>query len=281
MLRTLAKLQEIDVRWLYLALIGFVVLAYFGAVELKLRPSPEAVGFFNAIEKLDGSKPVLLHSDWDQGTVAELSAQFENTVRHLFEKDLKFVLVSGIATGMQFAEPVVNRLAVEYGKEYGRDWVSIGFKLPDPKGISIEAIARDFRSVAQKDMRLGKPMQEFPWLRRVRTANDWSLVISIAYTEYREYITYFTTEARVPYICGICAISSTPLYPFFNAGNIKGMLVGVRGGSEYERRNNRSGFGTKMLLGQTAGHLLLLVGILIGNLGQWAKRRLARAEANP
>lgn len=266
MLRLLAKLDNVDVRWFYGALLLCIVLASFIRVPVKLEPSSEARGFFDQVERLDGSKPVLIHSDWDQGTIGELRAQFRGVVRHLFRKNIQFVIVSGIQTGRQFYEPEVESLAREFGKEYGKDWVSFGFKVPDPKGIAIEALARDFPAQVKEDDR-GQPVSAYTWLAKTRVAEDWALVVNIAYGPYLEYLTYFHAAARVPVVAGMASIWSTNLYPYFTAGTLKGMLVGARGGGEYEQQLGVSEFGTRFLLGQSAGHIILLFAIVLGNIG--------------
>lgn len=214
---------------------------------------------------------VLIESNWDQGTIGELRAQFFAVIRHLFSKNIRFVIVSGIAAGRQFYEPALSQLAKEYGKTYGKDWIACGFKVPEPKGISIEAMAKDFRAVAPKDD-IGISIDNYPWMKNINVAADWGLVISISYSEFREYITYFKEAARTPYACGLASISSTGLYPFVASGSIAGMLVGSRGGAEYEQAVGQNGYGSRFLTGQAAGHLLLIIGIILGNLGGWAKK---------
>ncbi len=279
MAKWLAKLDNVDVRWFYGVLLLCIVLASFIRVPVKIEPSGEARGFFHQIERLDGSKPVLLHSDWDQGTIGELRAQFRGVVRHLFRKNIKFAVVSGIQTGRQFYEPVLDELAAEFGKEYGKDWVAFGFKVPDPKGIAIEALARDFVAQVQEDDR-GQPVSAYSWLSKTRVAEDWALVVNISYGPYLEYLTYFHAAARVPVISGMASISSTNIYPYFTAGTLKGMLVGARGGGEYEQQLGISEFGTRFLLGQSAGHIILLVAVILGNVGAIAhKLRRKREQA--
>jgi hypothetical protein len=271
----LARLADLDPRWLYAALLLAIVSANFVSTPIRIRPGHEAQAFFDQIERLDGRKPVLLQSDWDMGTIGELRAQFYNVVRHLFRKNIRFVIVSGNALGPRFYRPAMEGLAREYGKEYGKDWISTGFKLPDPKGIAIEALSRDFAKTVVSDD-LGRPVSDYPWLHTVRTAWDWALAITISYSEFREYITYFSYSARTPYLCGVASISSTQLYPFISSGTIKGMLVGARGGGEYEQAMGQDGYGSKLLIGQSAGHMLLLLAIVVGNLGQRAKARSGR-----
>ncbi|MBA3725401.1 MAG: hypothetical protein H0W86_02855 [Armatimonadetes bacterium] len=275
MLRWLVKLADLDRRWLYLALIIAIILSSFIQAPLTIRLSRESRGFYDAIEKLDGRKPVLLQSDWDMGTIGELRAQFYGVVRHLFRKNQKFVLISGNALGPRFYRPVMDQLAAECAKEYGKDWISVGFKLPDPKSIAIESLSRNFPGTAIADD-LGHKVETYPWLKDVMTADDWALAISISYGEFREYITYFHYSARTPYLTGVAAITSTVLYPFVSSGTIKGMLVGSRGGGEYEQAIGEKGYASKFLVGQTAGHLLILLAIIIGNIGQIAKNRLPK-----
>ncbi len=273
MWRILARLGNLDPRWLYLAFVLSIAATAVLPIPLSVRLSPESRAYYEAIEGLDGRKPVLVQADWDQGTVGELRAQFINTVRHLFRKNLRVVFVSGIAAGPEFYEPVVEEIAKEYGKEYGRDWVSFGYKLAEPYDIAIEAIARDFRATVRTD-RLGNPPQAYSWLQDTRTAADFALAVSIRYDEMRAYITYFYEGAGTPYIAGVATISSTPLYPFLSTGNIRGLLVGSRGGGEYEQAMGKREFGTRFLIGQSAGHLIVLIAIVLGNLGTWAARKV-------
>lgn len=273
MWRILARLGSLDSRWLYLVFALSIAATAIAPISLKVRLSPESQAYYQTIESLDGRRPVLVQADWDQGTVGELRAQFLNTVRHLFRKNLKVVFVSGIAAGPEFYEPVVEQIAREYDKTYGEDWVSFGYKLAEPYDIAIEALARDFRATVRTD-RLGKPPEAYAWLHDVRTAADFALAISIRYDEMRSYITYFYEGAGTPYIAGVATISSTPLYPFLSTGNLRGLLVGSRGGGEYEQAMGKREYGTRFLMGQSAGHLIVLLAILLGNIGTWAATKV-------
>jgi hypothetical protein len=57
------------------------------------------------------------------------------------------------------------------------------------------------------------------------------------------------------------------------------MLVGSRGGCEYEQLMGRNEFGTRFLAGQSAAHLLLIFAIFVGNIGALAKWVIARKES--
>ncbi len=271
-IRIFAKWDSFDVRYLYGILIGLMVLTAFAKSPLKVRLSPEAQSFYDSVDKLNSSHVVLIESNWDQGTIGELRSQFQSLVRHLFRKNVKFVILSGIATGRQFYEPELKKISSEFGKKYGEDWISCGFKIPEPKGISIEAVSKSLRSVAPKDD-FGIPIEKYAWLNQTDSAHDWGLVISISYTDFKEYITYFKEAARVPYLCGVASISSTGLYPYVKSGAISGMLVGSRGGAEYEQALGQSGYGSRFVTGQAVGHLLLVIGIILGNIGMWAKKK--------
>lgn len=277
MLRLLAKLGDLDVRWLYAALLTGIVLSAFSKTPLKMTLSPEAKGYYETIQNINSPKPVLIQSDWDQNTVGELKAQFINTIKHLFRENIRFVIVSGNPVSPRFNHPTIQAIAQEYGKTYGKDWVDFGFKLADPKAIAIESLSRNFHNTVRTD-RLGKKPTEYEWLKNVHTAQDWALVISISYSEFREYLTYFYETYRTPYICGLTSITSTSLYPFVTAKTLKGMLVGSRGGAEYEQAVAQSGYATRFLLGQTTGHLLLIASVLLGNIGYFAKKKLDKLQ---
>jgi len=300
MLRLLARLDSLDPRWLYLALAAVVVLPLVPAVrDLKLPMSMghEAMGFYDAIQRVPAGGVVLVHSDWDAGTLGELRGQFAAVVDHLFRRNIKFAVVSAIPQGASFSDRVINQLAGKYGKRYGEDWVQFGYRIPNaniPQGI--QALSKDFPKEAREDLYEHKKSGQFPWLKPVSNFGDFDLVISVAYVSFMEYIQFGYEVYGTPYVCGVCSISSSDLYPKMDAGQIKGMLVGARGGAEYEekmelpaymRTHQRTGppdswtdlaYATKVIKSQSWAHLLLIFGAVLGNVGFYARRKLQARE---
>jgi hypothetical protein len=78
---------------------------------------------------------------------------------------------------------------------------------------------------------------------------------------------------------GITAVSAPDFYPYFETGQLSGMLGGMKGAAEYEDAVSRK-YGTigqrRAMAGmgaQSAAHLLILAFVIIGNVGYFLTRR--------
>jgi hypothetical protein len=74
-------------------------------------------------------------------------------------------------------------------------------------------------------------------------------------------------------VSGNTAVQAVFLYPFYQSGQIKGFLGGLKGAAEYETSIERPAFGVRGMGSQTLGHVLIVLFIVLGNLGYLAARR--------
>ena len=148
LIRWLARLQDIDRRWLYLATV--IVLAASFSVRIPTPPGQTSLatrGLYDAIESCPPDKVVLIDSSWDQGSQAENLAQLECVVRHLCRRGVRFVVVSVAVTpfGPEFARRVIEPIAANAGYVYGRDWANCGYiQTGGDMKVSIDGLCRDF-----------------------------------------------------------------------------------------------------------------------------------------
>jgi hypothetical protein len=278
MSRFLAHLDSLDPRWLYLTLALVVALPLFVDVRLPIKMSQEAQGFYDAIDRLPPGSVVLLQSDWDAGTLGELKGQFTAVMDHVLAKNLHVAVYSCIPQGPAFADQVAFDLARRRHKVYGKDWVELGYRIPTSAiAQGIQAMSKDFRSMAPEEMYNKTSVRDIPWLADVTNFGDVDLIISIGYGAYLEYIQFGYEVYGTPYVIGVASISTTNMYPLLDAGQLKGMLVGARGGAEYESKMglpDQYAYATKVIKSQSWAHLLLILGTVIGNIGFYARQRL-------
>lgn len=62
------------------------------------------------------------------------------------------------------------------------------------------------------------------------------------------------------------------------AGQLKGLVVGLRGGGEYEKLINKPGEATAGLDAISTTHILIFICVILGNIGYFAARRARRRE---
>lgn len=285
MLEWLARLQNLDRRWLYLAVWGACAIPFFVSIRLPVYVSRETRLLYEAIEKCPPDKIVLVDSSWDSGSQGENQGQLEVVIEHLFRKRIQFVVVSVEITqlGPQFADQVIEKLVKTKfpDRQYGVDWVNLGYT----KGgwQALQQIAKDIRRQYKKDSRNFSldDAEHLPLMQRVRNIEDIALIYSVTYSPMEDWISFVHEVYRTPLAFGCAGIQSTTYYRYVLSKQLVGMLVGVRGAAEYDALlhpdpKERISQGTKLIVPQSFGHLVIIGAVVLGNLGFVAARRRKR-----
>jgi hypothetical protein len=61
--------------------------------------------------------------------------------------------------------------------------------------------------------------------------------------------------------------------PFVQAGQVKGLLQGLRGAAEYELLSGSAGIAAAGMDAQSLGHLLIIGSILVGNVAYFMSKK--------
>jgi hypothetical protein len=314
----MAKLPEnswllrIDRRIVYL----FVMLAlavplfvqrYTSKLTMKPAPLPSARKIFDKIEAIaverdefernpdgtpkldDGGKPrrygkiVLVVPDFGPQTRAELEPMLECTVRHLMMRRLKFAIVTTVIDGAGYCKEIPERLAREYGLEYGKDWADFGWKpgytfLVKQMASSMPAALKTDRTGV--DLSDEKAVAEkLPCFAGVKDASDVNLLVEltglVGFVE--RWIGFFGNEKARPEIAHGCTSVSIPdAFTSMEAGKLIGLFEGIAGAAAYNeflREIRRTGephpssAASKAMTSQTVAHLMVIAFVVLGNAG--------------
>ena len=126
------RLQTIDRRIIYAALLLVIIIPLVFPINLPTYPSKQSQDFYDTIEKVAKESPnkiVIIDGQWSPSTRGENQWQTEAVMTHLMMRHLHFAILSfdpqnNTVTQTQIVEP----LAKKYGYVYGRDYVNWGFK---------------------------------------------------------------------------------------------------------------------------------------------------------
>lgn len=281
----IGRLQYIDRRWLYLALAVSCALPFVVRVQLPVYVSPETRKLYEAIDQCPNDKVVLVDSAWDAGSLGENWGQVEVVFEHLFRKRIKFVVISLDITpqGPKFADKVISKLVEEKfpDRKYGTDWVNLGYTKGEWQAI--QQIAKDIRKQFKIDSR-GYSLddaQRLPLMQQVRNIDDIYMVYSVTYSPTENWIPFIHAVYGTPVGFGCAGIQSTTYYRYVLAGQLVGMLVGVRGAAEYDailhpEAGDRVSLASKLIVPQSFGHTVIIAAVIIGNIGYLASRRRGR-----
>ncbi|MGQ9454294.1 MAG: hypothetical protein ACUVRS_08375 [Armatimonadota bacterium] len=281
----LIKLQDIDRRWLYLALATSCLVPFLVKIRLPVYVSPETRRLYEAIDKCPPNKVVLVDSAWDAGSLGENWGQVEVVFDHMLRKGIKFVVISLDITplGPQFADKVISKLVkTKYPhRKYGVDWVNLGFTKGDWQAM--QQIAKDIRRQFKRDSH-GWSLDDskhLPLMQKVRNIDDIYMIYSVTYSPLENWIPFVHGVYETPIGFGCAGIQSTTYYRYILSKQLVGMLVGVRGAAEYDAllypdTRKRESLGTQLIVPQAFGHTAIIVAVILGNIGYFASRKRER-----
>lgn len=265
------RLANVDRRILYLLLASSVALPLIIRPRTTVPMSGAVLGVYNAVESLPAGSVVMMSVDFDPSSAPEVQPMLIALLRHCFKRDLHVILMGQLALGLPLGEVALNQVAPEMGKEYGRDYVNLGYR-PGYTAMMV-GIGREIRDYFSTDYR-GVPVDSFEFMRSVHNYRDIALLASLAHGAVADvWIQYVGGRFDQDIIVGCTGVNAPNMYPYLNAGQIKGILGGLQGAAAYEQLIEQRGSASLGMPAQSWGHGLIIALLLIGNIGFILSRR--------
>lgn len=271
----LSRLETLDRRWLFLVMGLLVAGPLIFAPGLPLKVSPPVRSFYETIEKLPNGSRVLMSCDYDPSAKPEMVPMTKTAFRHLLSKDCKVVVTVLWNAGPGLVEATLNEVAAEFpGKQYGVDWVNLGYKAGDDAVMVL--MGQGIKNAFPRDYR-GNPTSEIPVLRDVRDYSSFPLLVNISagFPGTKEWVQQVQSRFHLPMVSGCTAVSAPEYYPYLQSGQLQGLLGGMAGAAEYEKIRDEKGSATRGMDAQSLAHILVALCIVLGNIVQRVKRREA------
>lgn len=276
-------LPELDRRVVFLLVALSVAIPVLWSFHFPEYPSPMVRGVFERVEALPPGSKVLLALDYDPGAEPELDPMTDAFTRQCAEKGLRIYFITTWATGPPMIDRTIREvLTTEFpGKEYGRDFVTLGYKPGNEAAIAI--IASDLKKLFTTDGR-GTNINAGEMTRSLRHIRSFDLVLSVSagFPGTKEWIQYATDPGSVPIASGTTAVQAPLLYPYYPA-QLTGILGGIKAAAEYEAllRERHPRFAdpsfrhaaTAKMGPQTWAHLTIIGLIALGNLSLLGRGR--------
>ncbi|MFX0205219.1 MAG: hypothetical protein ACFFDT_04485 [Candidatus Hodarchaeota archaeon] len=271
----LVRLINIDRRILFFILIGLQVIILIRPLGLPVVIEPMVRSAYDTIESIPDDAIVPVVVDLDPGSWGETKPANVAVMKHLIKRNLKLVMFSI----HQEAPPLVTELldAVQpqldqYGYEYGKDYVYVGFF--SGLASAILGLAESWDEMVTADA-YGTPASDLPILEGIQTIDDF----------YKEGTVVIggclTGSLWVPHWCSThggklvyspnakCAIG---LVQYYVMGHVRGIIPGIIGGAQYEALTGALGEATKQNDMISASVLICLGYLLVGNIAYFGTK---------
>jgi hypothetical protein len=267
----LAKLQSIDRRFvfLFIGLAAFIPLIFPLGLPLGVTPSSEDL--FNAVDSLKEGSVVMLTFDYYPSTLPETEPMSYAALRHLFRKNIRVITLTTIPLGaLSVMEEVVNNVAREYNKEYGTDYVNLGYKYGYVAVML--GMGRRISDIFPRDNYNNK-LEDLPLMREVKNYNDVDFLFVVSDNATVDYwVSLVNAQFGLPMGAGVTAVMAPKCYSFLQTKQLVGLLGGMKGAAEYEKLSKNPGKAIRGMDPQSIIHMIIVVFIIMGNIGYFASR---------
>jgi len=267
----LEKLATIDRRYVYLLLAAAVVVPLLLRPKVSVRVSPPVLRAFEAIDTLREGSVLLISVDYDPTSMPEIQPMLLSTLRHAFSRGVRVIMMGHLPLGIPVGQLGLEQVAEEMGLEYGRDYVSLGYR-PGYTALMV-AMGRSIKRVFQTDY-TGVPLDDLPLMENIVNYEQIDLLLTLAHGYAAEYWPqYAGARYGQRIIVGCTAVVAPDCYPYLQAGQIEGLIGGLKGAAEYETLIGRAGVGTLGMGAQSLTHIVIVLFIILGNIGYFVLRR--------
>ena len=296
------RLQRFDRRWIFLVMGLAVVVPLFFPLGLPAKPDPMTKAAFNAVEALPSCEldeathqprpghrcaRVFVSLDLDPASTPEIEPFYRAVSLQLKRKHARLVF----ATTWYQAPPLVERYLREtvdaaiappgtagyhgapdlpYRKNV--DYVNLGFR--DGKGAIIQQFGSDLRGAFDGHADDGTPLDRIPMMQGLGKLKDFDLIVlvSAGFPGAKEYVQFVGTREKLPMIAACTAVSTTDLAPYFQTGQLTGLVGGMAGSAGYETLVGKAGAGTAGADVLNIANLVVIAAIIFGNVVFFAGR---------
>jgi hypothetical protein len=259
------RLEKLDRRVVFFFMFIFVSIPILINLDMPVPSSVEVDDFYEAVDGLKEGDVVFFPADFDPGSVAELEPMMNSALQHLFRKNCRVVCFTLWDTGPGVVDRILRDAANVAGKQYGTDYVFLGFKAG--REVVMVQIANSIANAFPQDY-AGTPIQQLPLMQQVNRLADCKLIINISagYPGTKEWVQQVRTRFTVPMVSGCTGVSAPEYYPYYQAGQLSGLLGGLGGAAKYETRVGLEGPATAGMPAQSMGHLAVILFVIMGNI---------------
>jgi hypothetical protein len=264
------KFANVDRRWIYALMIFVIALALLRPIGLAIIPSADTQKVYDIVEALPPGSIVWMGMEFSAGGIPELMPALQSMIRQGFKegRDLRFVCGGLWQMAGDMADQAFSIVEKEFpNKKYGVDWVNIGYR---PGGeVLLQQYLDNIIKTAQgvdfygNDLNTLPLLKEFPNLKAAKLVT----IFCTGTPGEKEYIKHVTSPNNLPLVEAAISVSIPECMPLVQAGQISGLVAGMKGAAEYEVLVGSPGTATAGMDAQSFSHALIIIFMILGNIG--------------
>jgi hypothetical protein len=268
------KMEKVDVRIIFVVVIIAIAIPLVKPLGLPMKVMPMSQQVYDYIEKMPNGSKVFLSFDYGTGSIPELEPAAKAFLTHFFRKGFKVYTMASTADGGMVSQMCMAGFE-KLGKVYDKDFITLGYFAGGEAGIA--AWSADAKKVFQRDAR-GTPIDQLAMMKDIKTVKDFTLGVTVnsgpgGYGTVEAWVRQVPIVYKTPFIVAPGGAMVANTIPYIQAGQIQGMIGGLRPSAEYELLLKEPGLGVAAMDAQSAAHSIMIAFILLGNAAYFALRK--------
>lgn len=270
------RLQQIDRRVIYLLLVLALGIPLMNPIGIPLSYSDTTILFYNEVEALQAGDTVLVSLDYSPGGSADVHPQAVAVAKHLVQKGIKMVFVSFWDAGPMFGEQIIQPYLDSGELVYGESVTNLGYI--SGQATAIRSFGLDCVGTQPIDFR-GQATATQPIMQGINDVRDFDLVIEFISGNpgIEEWVQQVQGPLGIKMLCGAVTVSVPKTMGYVDAGQVQGLLQGLRGAAEYEIMSGNPGKAASGMDAQSLGHIVIITFILVGNAAYFLSGKAKKA----
>jgi len=262
------RVKNVDRRVIYLLILFAVAIPLLRPIGLPVDISPKAQSIYDLVEALPNGATVMISFDYDPASRAEVHPMAEAIVEHCIRRKLKILAPALWPQGPSMASEVFGKMEKRHaGLSYGSDYAILGyFHGPTEGDPQVKALMGNLTEAYPQDTR-GNQVRDLPIIKSYRGPEDLGIVISLSAGDpgVLAWVRQGVSNYQIKLAAGSTAVQTPQFTPYINAGQMVGLLGGLKGAAEYEKLVGVKGLGTSGMDAQSIAHLVIMLFILLAN----------------
>jgi hypothetical protein len=260
-------LENISKRIIYFLIFIVAIAPITQPIGLPVPVGQRVIDSYNAINDLPPDSVVIVTWEGLVGHWINIGAGAVAIADHLFSLPIKVIFVGFSIDSPMLIYRIIDAVDVSH-KEYGVDWVFLGYAAGDESAIA--SLAKDFSSVYKTDV-YGTPIEEIPIMNEVQSAEDVDIIVGME-MNFQYWLRQWVMPYGVPVIACTIPMSLPGYLPYYFSGEIKGIISGMRGAAEYEQLIKKPGYAMASQDAVSLEFLLMAILMIIGTIGFQLRR---------
>ena len=272
------RFERINPRYIFLLMFIVLILPMIRPIGLPVYITPLTQALYDWVEELPPGSVVLFDAAYAPGSAAEIEPTMRALLHQCFQNDVKVVQMAQWELGALHSADVINEMAELYGKEYGVDYATVGWRAGAENWFI--ALRDDFIGAMTATDMAGNDLRAMPLTRDLVGVQpqyfDGVVCFASGNPGVDDWVTY---NPNMSLFVQATAVQVPTYMRFVETGQIEALLSGQSGGAQYEQLVGELGEASRLMDPQGAGHLLIITLMVLGNIAYIVNRRKRAASS--